>query len=610
MQNTANESHREQPLRLWPGIAAMTLGWGSVAVLAVVAPESSILGILGAAAGGILVFLWWVLFSRVPHQERWGGLALCAVVLALPPRIPGLVHPSILGGLQNRMYFILAIPVVALALVVWAAASRLLGKMPRRVALVVGLLLACAVVSALRTDGITGEGMLQLKGRWTPTKEQQLLALTPPVPKVPAPSPAAVANEPARTDTKGGPATVAAADGKAPASGVEEQRMPEWPGFRGPNRDSVIAGVKIKTDWASAPPEQMWRKPVGPGWSSFAVDGGRFYTQEQRGEQEIVACYDLANGEPVWTHHDKARFYESNGGAGPRGTPTLHAGRVYALGATGILNALDAASGAVVWTRNAAADTEAKLPGWGFTSSPVVVDDLLLVSLSSRVAAYRLSNGEKRWVVQTGGGSYSSPHAVTYGGTKQAVFLNGKGVTALNPRDGKVLWRHEWEGGAILQPVVLSNGGLLIATGDMMGGVGTRRLALKQEGDQWKAEEIWTSRGMKPYFNDLVVHEGHAYGFDGSILACIDLKDGARKWKGGRYGNGQMLLLRDQNLLLVLSEEGEVALVAASPSGYEEKARFRAMDGKTWNHPVVVGNVLLVRNGEEMVAFRLGTEGN
>ncbi|MBL8221350.1 MAG: PQQ-like beta-propeller repeat protein [Bryobacterales bacterium] len=609
MPITANERHSERPIRLWPGVAAVTLGFGSVAVLAALAPESSILGVLGAVAGGLIVFLWWAFFSHIPHPERWGGLLLGAAVLAIPPRIPGLMHASILGGMQNRMYFMLAIPVVALALVIWAAASRSMGKGSRRVALAVGLLLSCAAVSALRTDGITGEGILQLKGRWTPTKEEQLLAVTP-VAKVPAPAPVDVAKEAPKTGSKAEPATVAAAVGQTPGSAAEKQSVPEWPGFRGPNRDSVITGVKVKTDWVSAPPEEIWRKPVGPGWSSFAVHSGRFYTQEQRGEQEIVACYDLATGEPVWTHFHRARFYESNGGAGPRGTPAVHAGRVYALGATGVLNALDAASGTVVWTRNAAADTEAKLPGWGFTSSPIVVDDLLLVSLSGRMAAYRLSSGEKQWVVRTGGGSYSSPHLVTYGGTKQALLLNGKGVTAFSPRDGKEIWRHDWEGSAILQPVVLSDGGLLVATGDMMGGIGTRRLALKQEGDQWKAEEVWTSRGMKPYFNDLVVHEGYAYGFDGSILACIDLKDGARKWKGGRYGNGQMLLLKDQNLLLVLSEEGEVALVTASPGEYQEKARIRAVNGKTWNHPVVVGNVLLVRNGEEMVAYRLAPEGS
>ena len=317
----------------------------------------------------------------------------------------------------------------------------------------------------------------------------------------------------------------------------------------------------------------------------------------------------LTTGEPVWRHRDAARFWESNGGAGPRATPTLSNGRVYTFGATGILNALDAGNGAVVWSRNAASDTGTKVPDWGFASSPLVVDDVVIVAAAGTLAAYDVATGNPRWFGPAGGGSYSSPHLVTIDGVAQVLLLSGAGATSVAPADGTLLWEHAWPGVRIVQPALTADGDVLISTPAPAGGIGMRRIAVAHGPGGWTVEERWTSTGLKPYFNDFVVHKGHAFGFDGSILACIDLKDGKRKWKGGRYGNGQLVLLPDQDLLLVLSEEGELALVAATPDQFTELARFPAIEGKTWNHPVLVGDVLLVRNGQEMAAFRLSLAG-
>jgi outer membrane protein assembly factor BamB len=377
---------------------------------------------------------------------------------------------------------------------------------------------------------------------------------------------------------------------------------PEWPGFRGPERDGVVSGTRIATDWAATPPVALWKRAVGPGWTSFAVAGDRIYTQEQRGEDELVACYSASTGAPVWQHRDRARFWESNGGAGPRGTPLLHEGRVYTVGGTGIVNALDAATGAVVWSRNAVDDTGAKIPIWGIAGSGIVVDDLLIVPVSGSLAAYDAVTGAPRWKNASKDEGYTSPQLVSLDGVRQILFVNSAGVSGVSPADGKVLWSSAWKGYPIVQPQALSGGGVLFAVQE---GEGLRRLAVSRGGNAWTAAETWTSKGLKPYFNDFVVHKGHAYGFDGNILSCIDLADGTRKWKGGRYGNGQLVLLADQDAMLVLGEEGEIALVKAVPDGFTELAKIPGLDGKTWNHPVVIGDRLLVRNGEQMAAFRL-----
>jgi outer membrane protein assembly factor BamB len=277
------------------------------------------------------------------------------------------------------------------------------------------------------------------------------------------------------------------------------------------------------------------------------------------------------------------------------------------MGATGILNALDATTGARIWTRNAESDTGASRPDWGFAASPVVVGDLVVTAASGRLVAYELATGTPRWTTRTSAGGYSSPHPATLAGVPQILMQNGGGITSVG-LDGTILWaNHSEDGGmAIVQPQVLADGSVLTASAVALRGLGVRRLAVSRAADgTWKVEERWRSVGLKPYFSDFVVHKGHAYGFDGTILSAINLETGERVWKGGRYGAGQMILLPEQDLLLVVSEEGDLVLVKASPDQHAEIAKFKAIEGKTWNHPVLVGDLLLVRNGEEMAAFRL-----
>jgi outer membrane protein assembly factor BamB len=612
---TEPERASTKSIRLWPGVIAAAVLLLVRFVVPLILPESAILGVIGAVICSLVILMWWLFFSRAPWSERLGAIVMMILALLVTSRV---VHQSVSNGMMGMMLPIYATPALCVALVGALVASRRLSIGGRRTAMAAAILLACGAFTLLRTGGISGAGNSDLHWRWTPSPEERLLAARADehafasAPVVPKSSPPTIAPEPPDDSVKTAPDAPAGLP-SSPA-GMKTSNHPvstkttlrgDWPGFRGPHRDGVIRGVRIETDWFKSPPVQLWRRPIGPGWSSFAVRGDVFYTQEQRGEDEIVAAYNVTTGEPLWYHHDPVRFWESNGGAGPRATPTLSNGRVYAFGATGILNALDAASGVVLWSRNASTDADVEVPGWGFASSPLVINDEVVVAASGRLAAYDLGTGHPRWLGPTGGGGYSSPHLVTIDGIDQILLMRGSHSTSVAPADGSLLWEHTWQSGVSIVQPARAGGDILIVGGDAMGGTGMRRLAVAHGPAGWKVEERWTSAGLKPYFNDFVVHNGHAFGFDGSILACIDLSDGRRKWKGGRYGHGQLVLLSDQDLLLVLSEDGELALVAATADQFKEIARVPAIDGKTWNHPVLVGDLLLVRNGEEMAAFRL-----
>lgn len=604
-----------KPLRLWPGVIAAVLLVLAVIVIPLTVPEATIYGLIGGFLSVLAIVIWWLFFSRAPWSERIGAIVLMVIALFATPRF---LHESVAKGNMGFQFFGHAVPTLSLALVVWAVASRRLSAGPRRASMVATILLACGVFTLLRSKGVTGSGAPEFTWRWTETAEERLLAqaeaaplalASPPVVTPEKPSPK-VNNDPTelRQSPKASKPSVEHALDQPVETSPPLSTTPaaDWPGFRGRNRDGIIAGVRIETDWSASPPIELWRRPIGPGVSSFAVRGDLLYTQEQRGEDEIVACYKVSTGEPVWIHSDTVRFWDAHVGAGPRATPALSDGRVYALGTTGILNALDAANGSIVWSRNVASDTKAKPPTWGFVSSPLVMDSVVIVHAGA-LTAYDLATGDLRWIGPAKG-SYSSPHLLTLDGVAQILLLGHAGLTSLAPTDGTLLWEHPCPGLGIMQPALTADGDLLIFLVDASAmPIGTRRLAVSNGSEGWTIEERWNSNSMKPSFSPIVIHEGNAYGFDGRILACLDVSDGKRKWKGGRYGSGQVLLLPDQDLLLVLSEQGELALVAATPEQFKELARFPALKGKTWNNPVLLGDILLVRNGEEMAAFRLAT---
>jgi len=547
------------------------LQWFLRFILPILQPETIVIGVFGGVLLGLVFAIWWIFFSRAPIFERWFAIALIIVALTSTSFF---IHKSIATTMMGMMFFFYSIPIICLAFILWALLSQRLSIKTRRISMVATILFASGFWVLLRTNGMDGEIRQDFAWRWSKTAEERLIAKSS--------SNLLTSN----------------ADSTAMLSDVH------WSSFRGNNRDGVVKGVQINTDWEKSKPVEIWRRIIGPGCSSFAVQGNLLYTQEQRGDQELVTCYNLNTGDPIWEHGDSARFWDSHAGAGPRSTPTLSNGRVYTLGATGILNVLNAQNGSVVWMRNAANDTKVQIPGWGYTGSPLVVDSTVFVAIAGQLLAYDIKFGKLIWSGVDGGESYSSPHLVTIDGTKQILFMNRSGLTSYDPVEGKVLWNLPLLGAQIIQPSLISARDILISEVTDNGAKGMRSISVRNESGKWVTKENWSSEGLKPYFNDFVVHKGYAYGFDGPTLTCIDIEKGNRKWKQGRYA-GEILLLADQDLLLILSEKGEVAIVNAKPDQYKELSRFSAIKGKTWNHPVLVGNTLVIRNFQEMAAFQL-----
>src|SRR5215212_3983354 len=262
-----------KPLRLWPGVLAAVLLLLVRFVLPAVAPETMMYAVIGGLACGLAVVVWWAFFSRAPRSERLGTILLMIVAMVATSRI---LHESIAGGMMGMMFPVYAIPLLSVALVASVVASRRLSDGPRRAAMAATILLACGAWALVRTGGITGDADSDLHWRWTKTPEERLLAEA-------GDQPAALPAVPAAVETPEEPLVAQAAEAKVGA---------DWPGFRGPERDGIVHGVRIATDWSASPPAELWRRPIGPGWSSFAVHGTLFYTQEQRGEDEVVTCYN------------------------------------------------------------------------------------------------------------------------------------------------------------------------------------------------------------------------------------------------------------------------------------------------------------------------------
>lgn len=381
-----------------------------------------------------------------------------------------------------------------------------------------------------------------------------------------------------------------------------------WTDFRGPNRDGVYAETDIETAWPATGLPRLWRQPIGAGYASFTVGEGRAYTIEQRRDQEAVTAYDVETGREVWAFTYPAAFDEVLGGPGPRATPVYHNGLVYSLGALGDLYCLSAKTGKPKWSKNILTDNGAKNVHWAMAGSPLIVDDNVIVTpggaSGKSIVAYNRLTGEPVWRSLSDRAAYTSPLVATLAGRRQIVWISAERAVGLTTEDGKLLWEFPFPAQMDMncsQPVIVDDSHVFLSSAP---GPGAALLEIAKSGDTYAAHPVWQNNRMKNKFNSSVLYQGFIYGFDEAILACMDAKTGELKWKGGRYGYGQLLLA--DGYLVITTEQGDLVLVRATPESHQELARFSAIEGRTWNIPAIDHGLLLVRNASEMACFRLG----
>ena len=475
-----------------------------------------------------------------------------------------------------------------LTLLIWFLASSRFRARTRLVGLAIVILSGLALKGTLRVDGtINGTGLPRLVWRGSHSDA------TPPTA-----SPAETAQKPVHA---------------AALPGLEDSAQ-----FLGPDRTGVLPIARFSTNWNTQAPRELWRRPIGLGWSSFAVVGGRAWTQEQVGDDERVTCLNVATGQTLWNHSERTRFSEWQGGDGPRATPTVQDGRVYAMGGTGILLCLDAATGRLVWRRSVLEENGLSNLIWGTSSSPLIIDGLTVITggrgSGAVLYAYRSSDGSPAWKSGEGDASYASPILATLAGRRVILSNNATSLTAHDPTTGRILFDHAWGGSKwpkASQPVVLPGDRVFVSGGY---GMGCQIIQVKpgEAGSDratgaLKTETAWKGITMKTQFNSPGLRNGYVYGLDDGLLACVDATTGRRIWKDGRFGSGQTLIVGDT--VVVQNENGTVHACAASPDGFRELGQIAALSSKTWNQPAVAGRYLLVRNDREAVCWELPAAG-
>ncbi len=385
----------------------------------------------------------------------------------------------------------------------------------------------------------------------------------------------------------------------------------EWPQWQGPTRDNISQETGWLKNWPEGGPDIVWRIPIGEGYSGISIVDGRIYTMHSEGEDEFAVCLDASDGAEIWRSRTDDN-YQSGEGSGPRSTPAVDGDRVYVLSAKGKLYGLDAGNGEKVWGHDFVTEFESGIPGFGFSTSPIIEGDSLLIEAGGKdgksIVAFDKGTGAILWTSHTDGAGYSSPIVIDSNGVRQAIFLTGKSLVSVSPADGTIYWKHvPWPSGNDINaavPILLPGDRIFVSAAYDKGSV---LLQMKSDGDEMSVEEVWRSHDvMENWMSSSVLLGEYLYGFDEIILKCIEAKTGEQKWAHRGFDRGTLLLADGH--LIILGEGGNLGIAEANPSEYKGVAETQLLEGRCFTPPTFVGGKLYLRNQKELVCVDLSAK--